>query len=77
VRIEEWPVEERGSGPDGIVYPRMQLSLFRSDQGHEAAYRLEARFFERLFDTPASRVAYIPDGSPACTYEFPVAMEEV
>lgn len=33
--------------------------------------RLEARFFERVFDERISRVTYIPDGFPACTYEFP------
>ncbi len=33
--------------------------------------RLEARFFEEVFDDRVSRVTYIPDGFPACTYEFP------
>lgn len=33
--------------------------------------RLEAEFFEQLFDKRIGRVTYIPDGSPACTYEFP------
>lgn len=33
--------------------------------------RLEARFFERVFDEEIDRVTYIPDGFPACTYEFP------
>ena len=32
--------------------------------------RLEAAFFEQIFNTSVDRVAYIPDGSPACTYEF-------
>ncbi len=32
--------------------------------------RLEATFYERLFDTPVVCVTYIPDGSAACTYEF-------
>lgn len=35
--------------------------------------RLEARFFERLFDDRIARVTYIPDGFPACTYAFPAA----
>jgi predicted ArsR family transcriptional regulator len=34
--------------------------------------RLEASFFEQILDQEASRVSYIPDGSPACIYEFPV-----
>lgn len=33
--------------------------------------RLEARFFEQLFGERIGRASYIPDGSPACTYEFP------
>jgi len=33
--------------------------------------RLEAEFFERIFGKRIGRVTYIPDGSPACTYEFP------
>lgn len=33
--------------------------------------RLEAQFFEQIFDERIGRVTYIPDGSPACTYEFP------
>ncbi|MEP0546935.1 MAG: transcriptional regulator [Rhodothermales bacterium] len=37
--------------------------------------RLEARFFERVFDDRISRVTYIPDGFPACTYEFPASEE--
>lgn len=32
--------------------------------------RLEADFFEALFDEPAERVSYIPDGNAACTYTF-------
>lgn len=32
--------------------------------------RLEATFYERLFDDPIQRVTYIPDGFAACTYEF-------
>ncbi len=32
--------------------------------------RLEGEFFESLFDREATRVTYIPDGEPACTYEF-------
>ncbi len=31
---------------------------------------LEARFFEAVLGLPTSRVAYIPEGSPACTYTF-------
>lgn len=31
---------------------------------------LEARFFEQLLGREAVRVAYIPDGSPACSYAF-------
>lgn len=37
--------------------------------------RLEARFFEQVFDERISRVTYIPDGFPACTYEFPAPAE--
>lgn len=37
--------------------------------------RLEARFFEQVFDERISRVTYIPDGFPACTYEFPAPEE--
>ncbi len=33
--------------------------------------RLEARFFERVLGERVSRVTYIPDGFPACSYEFP------
>lgn len=32
--------------------------------------QLEARFFERIFEEEIGRVTYIPEGSPACTYEF-------
>lgn len=32
--------------------------------------RLEAEFFARLLGAPISRVSYIPEGHPACTYEF-------
>ena len=32
--------------------------------------RLEAAFYERLFDDRIRRVTYIPDGFAACTYEF-------
>jgi len=32
--------------------------------------QLEARFFEAVFQQQAMRVAYIPEGSPACTYTF-------
>lgn len=39
--------------------------------------RLEARFFERIFSEAVVRVAYIPDGSPACTYEFPHAADRL
>jgi predicted ArsR family transcriptional regulator len=31
---------------------------------------LEARFFERILNERVGRVTYIPDGSPACTYQF-------
>lgn len=34
--------------------------------------RLEREFFESIFGTALSRVSYIPEGSPACTYEVPV-----
>ncbi len=30
--------------------------------------RLEAEFFEEVFDASIGRLAYIPEGSPACTY---------
>lgn len=33
--------------------------------------QLEAKFFEQIFNRRIGRVTYIPDGSPACTYEFP------
>lgn len=33
--------------------------------------RLEAAFYEALFDQRVERVSYIPDGHPACIYEFP------
>lgn len=32
--------------------------------------RLEAEFYEKVFDTVLERVSYIPDGHPACTYEI-------
>lgn len=32
--------------------------------------RLEAAFFEKLFDRVLTRVSYIPDGSPACSYSM-------
>jgi predicted ArsR family transcriptional regulator len=32
--------------------------------------RLEAEFFERVFEERLGRVSYIPDGSSACTYEL-------
>lgn len=38
--------------------------------------RLEATFYERLFDGPAQRVTYIPDGFAACTYEFGAPPDE-
>lgn len=37
--------------------------------------QLEARFFEQVFDDRIARVTYIPDGFPACTYEFPAPEE--
>ena len=33
--------------------------------------RLEAAFYEALFDCRIERVSYIPDGHPACICEFP------
>ena len=33
--------------------------------------RLEAAFYEAIFDDRIRRVSYIPDGHPACTYAFP------
>lgn len=33
--------------------------------------RLEARFFRDVLGEEVRRVAYIPDGSPACTYALP------
>lgn len=32
--------------------------------------KLEARFFEKLWDTSLDRISYIPDGEHACTYKF-------
>ena len=37
--------------------------------------RLEAEFFEQIFGRPMGRVSYIPEGSPACTYEIPTSGE--
>jgi len=32
--------------------------------------KLEKKFYETVFETALDRVSYIPDGNPACTYEF-------
>jgi predicted ArsR family transcriptional regulator len=74
---EQGFMPEVRSGPDGIVIRECNCPFPEAIKVTRLPCRLEARFFERLFDTPASRVAYIPEGSPACTYEFPAAIEEV
>lgn len=32
--------------------------------------KLEAKFFEELFNAEMKRVSYIPDGNPSCSYEM-------
>ena len=73
---EQGFMPEVRSGSDGIVIRECNCPFAAAVTATRLPCRLEARFFERLLDTPASRVAYIPDGSPACTYEFPAVTED-
>lgn len=58
---------------DGIVIRECNCPFPETVRHTRIPCRLEATFFERIFDERIGRVTYIPDGSPACTYEFPEA----
>lgn len=63
-------------GPDAISVRECNCPFPEAVKQTRIPCRLEAEFFERLFNTQASRISYIPDGSPACTYEFPTDARE-
>ncbi len=58
-------------GPGGLVIRECNCPFPEAVKRTRLPCQLEARFFERLFDDRIGRVSYIPDGAPACTYEFP------
>ena len=58
-------------GEDGLVIRECNCPFPEAVRRTRLPCRLEARFFEALFDDRVSRVTYIPDGFPACTYAFP------
>ncbi len=69
-------LEEEGFMPE-IVVSGQRLELRECNCPFAETVRhtrlpcyLEARFFEQLLGREAVRVAYIPDGSPACSYTF-------
>lgn len=55
---------------DGLVIRECNCPFSEAVRQTRLPCRLEARFFEQLFGQQATRVTYIPDGSPSCTYEF-------
>jgi predicted ArsR family transcriptional regulator len=76
MRILEEMLREQGFMPEvradeeGVVIRECNCPFPEAVKKTRLPCRLEAEFFERLFEAPAIRVAYIPEGSPACTYEF-------
>ena len=76
-RVLEELLREQGFMPevslnaDGIAIRECNCPFPEAVRHTRLPCRLEAKFFERLFGERIGRVAYIPDGSPACTYEFP------
>lgn len=76
VRVVEELLEEQGFMPDiqrgekGLVIRECNCPFAEAVRHTRLPCQLEAEFFEKVFDDRIGRVAYIPDGSPACTYEF-------
>lgn len=82
IRVVEELLREQGFMPD-VQRSEKRLVIRECNCPFPEAVRhtrlpcqLEAEFFEKVFDDRIGRVAYIPDGSPACTYEFPEATPE-
>lgn len=67
------PEVQRGEG--GLVIRECNCPFPEAVKRTRLPCQLEARFFEQIFDDRISRVTYIPDGAPACTYEFPAPKE--
>ena len=63
------PEIKRGSS--GLVIRECNCPFPEAVKQSRLPCRLEAQFYEAIFETPAKRVSYIPDGHSACTYEFP------
>jgi predicted ArsR family transcriptional regulator len=82
VRAVEELLEEQGFMPDirreerGLVIRECNCPFAEAVKHTRLPCQLEAEFFEKVFDDRIGRVAYIPDGSPACTYEFPNGASE-
>ncbi|HET6567522.1 MAG TPA: transcriptional regulator [Rhodothermales bacterium] len=76
IRIVEELLREQGFMPevdvtdDGFAVRECNCPFPEAVKQTRLPCRLEAKFFEQLFDAPSTRVTYIPEGSPACTYEF-------
>ncbi|MEX0601384.1 MAG: transcriptional regulator, partial [Rhodothermales bacterium] len=62
-------------GDDGITIRECNCPFPEAVRHTRLPCQLEAQFFERIFSEEIGRVSYIPDGSPACTYQFPEARE--
>jgi len=67
---EQGFMPEFSQGEQGLVIRECNCPFPEAVRRTRLPCRLEAEFFERVFDRPIGRVSYIPDGSPACTYEF-------
>ncbi len=65
------PEMQRGEG--GLVIRECNCPFPEAVKQTRLPCRLEARFYEQIFDDRISRVTYIPDGASSCTYEFPAA----
>jgi predicted ArsR family transcriptional regulator len=55
---------------DGLVIRECNCPFPEAVRHTRIPCRLEAEFFAHLLGAPISRVSYIPEGHPACTYEF-------
>jgi predicted ArsR family transcriptional regulator len=77
LEVLEHLLREQGFMPEirqdeaGIVIRECNCPFPEAVKHTRLPCRLEAQFFEHIFGKHIARVAYIPDGSPACTYEFP------
>lgn len=76
IRVVEELLQEQGfmpeisTGEEGLVIRECNCPFPEAVKQTRLPCRLEAQFFAQLFDEPATRITYIPDGSPSCTYEF-------